>query len=225
MDIKIYIAAHKAFHNIAEEDIYIPLQVGREGKEDFGYVTDHTGQNISDRNANYCELTGLYWMWKNSSCDIIGLCHYRRYLEHDGQILTGNYIEEQMLNYDIILPNSSMSRHANEYEHYCEKHMSKDLECCLEVVRERAPEYETAFLWTLSSNLISLGNIMITRKQILDDYCAWLFDILFEVEQRTDLSGYDDYQKRIYGFLSERLLRTWVIMQKYRVLEENIKCI
>lgn len=223
MDIKIYIATHKPFHNIAQTDIYIPLQVGREGKKDLGYVTDHTGQNISNRNANYCELTGLYWMWKNSSCDIIGLCHYRRFLVHDGQILQRTYIEEQMRNYDIILPNSSMSKYTNEYEHYCEKHIRKDLECCQEVIRERCPNYEAAFLWTLSTNLVSLGNIMITRKDILDTYCTWLFDLLFEVDRRTDLCGYDDYQKRIFGFLSERLLRTWVIMQKYRVLEENIK--
>lgn len=224
MDIRIFVAAHKHFHNIATEEIYLPLQVGREGKEALGYLTDHTGQNISHRNANYCELTGLYWMWKNISCDIIGLCHYRRYLVHDEKILTKAYIQEKMEQYDMILPNSSMSRYLNEYEHYCDKHMQKDLECCHEVIKERYPQYETAFLWTLSSNLISLGNIIITKKDILDAYCVWLFDILFEVDKRTDLREYDDYQKRIFGFLSERLLRVWVMMQRYHVLEENVKC-
>lgn len=69
-----------------------------------------------------------------------------------------------------------------------------------------------------------MGNIMIARRQVFDRYCAWLFDILFEVEKRTDLTGCDAYQGRVFGFLSERLLRAWVLMQKLQVREEAVLC-
>ena len=62
-----------------EDDVYMPLHVGAEGKESLGYTPDNTGENISSKNPNYCELTGLYWAWQNMNCEYIGLCHYRRY--------------------------------------------------------------------------------------------------------------------------------------------------
>ena len=68
------------------DDMYIPLHVGAEGKKDkqgnpldLGYQKDNTGENISELNASYCELTGLYWAWKNLDADFIGLSHYRRH--------------------------------------------------------------------------------------------------------------------------------------------------
>ena len=75
MDIKILVATHKAYW-MPEDDVYLPLHVGREGKQDLGFVGDNIGDNISLKNPNFCELTGLYWAWKNLQCDYIGLCHY-----------------------------------------------------------------------------------------------------------------------------------------------------
>ena len=62
-----------------EDELYLPVQVGSEGKEDIGFEKDNTGDNISGKNPFFCELTGLYWAWKNLKCDYIGLVHYRRY--------------------------------------------------------------------------------------------------------------------------------------------------
>lgn len=78
MDIKILVAAHKAYW-MPENPVYLPLQVGAEGKPKLGYTPDNTGDNISAKNPCFCELTGLYWAWKNLDCEYIGLCHYRRY--------------------------------------------------------------------------------------------------------------------------------------------------
>lgn len=69
----IYIAAHKKF-DVPNQPGYIPLQVGAEGKESLGYLADNTGDNISSKNANYCELTGLYWFGKIQMINIKGLC-------------------------------------------------------------------------------------------------------------------------------------------------------
>ncbi|MBQ3973839.1 MAG: DUF4422 domain-containing protein, partial [Lachnospiraceae bacterium] len=74
--IKIIVASHKSYW-MPEDPVYLPVQVGAAGKEDLGYVRDDSGDNISGKNVNYCELTGLYWAWKNLEADYIGLAHYR----------------------------------------------------------------------------------------------------------------------------------------------------
>ena len=74
----IYIAAHKEF-DVPRLENYVPLQVGAEGKEDLGFLRDNTGDNISVKNPNFCELTGLYWIWKNTNDEYKGVVHYRGY--------------------------------------------------------------------------------------------------------------------------------------------------
>ena len=77
-NIKIIVATHKEY-NMPSDDIYLPVQVGAEGKKDLGYQKDNIGNNISKKNPFFCELTGLYWAWKNLKADYIGLAHYRRH--------------------------------------------------------------------------------------------------------------------------------------------------
>ena len=83
--VKIIVAAHKAFR-MPEDEMYVPLHVGADCKPaadgpplSRGYLNDNTGDNISIKNPGYCELTGLYWAWKNLESDYIGLVHYRRH--------------------------------------------------------------------------------------------------------------------------------------------------
>jgi len=71
-DIKVIVAAHKKYE-MPKDKMYVPVQVGAEGKKDIGYTKDNTGDNISSKNSMYCELTGLYWAWKNLDADYIGL--------------------------------------------------------------------------------------------------------------------------------------------------------
>ena len=78
MNIKILVATHKPYW-MPDDDVYLPIHVGKAGQKDIGFIGDDTGENISYKNANYCELTGMYWAWKNLQADYIGLCHYRRY--------------------------------------------------------------------------------------------------------------------------------------------------
>lgn len=224
MDTRIYVITHKKIAGIPD-NTYIPMQAGRAGKEDLGYLGDDKGDNISEKNPFYCELTGIYWLWKNVRCDIIGICHYRRYFMRDEKLLDRAYIENLIQKYPIIIPNSTCVKDANAYEHYAKRHYAKDLDLCREVIREKYPEYLDAFHYVMETILISVGNMWITRKDIFDRYCSWLFDILFEVEKRIDMTGYDDYQKRVMGFLSERLFRVWLIMQPEPVTEEDMKMI
>ena len=76
--IKIIIATHKKY-KMPKDNIYLPLYVGSKEKENIGFTRDDTKDNISDKNPYFCELTGLYWAWKNLDDDYIGLSHYRRH--------------------------------------------------------------------------------------------------------------------------------------------------
>lgn len=70
---KIIIATHKQYH-FPSDSIYLPLHVGKVDKKDLGLNGDDTGDNISAKNASYCELTGLYWAWKTYRKIILGSC-------------------------------------------------------------------------------------------------------------------------------------------------------
>lgn len=220
----MYVMTHKKIAEIPDP-IYIPMQVGKAGKEDFGYIGDDTGDNISEKNSSYCELTGMYWLWKNADCDVIGICHYRRYFVKEEKLLTQAYIENLIEDYPIIVSNSSFVEGEDVYDHYGKRHYIKDLDVCRDVIMEKCPKYVAAYDYCVQTILMSVGNMWITRKDIFDRYCAWLFDILFEVEKRIDISDYDDYQGRVMGFLSERLFRVWLMMQPEPITEEKIKLI
>ena len=85
-DIKVIVAAHKKYQ-MPKDTMYIPVQVGAEGKNIIEeYKQDSEGENISNKNPYYCELTGLYWAWKNLEADYIGLVHYRRYFTKNVKI-------------------------------------------------------------------------------------------------------------------------------------------
>ena len=80
-NIKVVVATHKKY-KMPKNEMYLPLHVGAEGKKNIGYTKDNTGDNISQKNPFFCELTGLYWAWKNLEADYIGLAHYRRHFSH-----------------------------------------------------------------------------------------------------------------------------------------------
>lgn len=224
MDIRMYVMTHKAIGKI-NNDIYIPLHVGREKKEDLGYLGDNTGDNISDKNSSYCELTGMYWLWKNVSCDVIGICHYRRYFIKDEAIIDKQDIEALLDKYEIIVPECGCVKEKDLWNDYDKKHFISDMEICRIVIEQKHPEYVKAFDVVMSGMLFSTGNMWITKKHIFDRYCGWLFDILFEVERRIDITGYDEYQTRVMGFLSERLFRVWLMMQNEKITGIPIKMI
>ena len=221
MDTRIYICAHKDFTMPDDEEgLYIPLQVGAALNEPLFDERDNAGENISAKNPYYSELTGLYWIWKNVRCDVVGICHYRRYFVENEDYLRKTAIEGYISGgYDVIAPAPVYTSEGSVWVHYEKRHNIKDLNILREVISEKYPEYIPAFDDSLKHNFISSYNMIIAGKETFDAYCAWLFDILFEVEQRTDISGYDSYQQRIYGFLSERLFRVWLLMQPLRIKE------
>lgn len=230
MDIKILVAAHKKYQ-MPEEEIYLPLHVGKEGKTDLGYQGDNTGDNISIKNSNYCELTGLYWAWKNLDCEYVGLCHYRRYFTDKAflgripyrnrkfdMILSKSQVEELLAKYDVIVPKKRNYYIESIRSHYAHAHKLKDLEETEKIIQEKYPDYTDAFNKVMDGKELHLFNMFIMKKKDFDQYCQWLFDILFELEKRVDISDYDSYQKRIFGFLSERLFNVWLEKNKFNIV-------
>ncbi|AWZ49471.1 exopolysaccharide biosynthesis protein [Clostridiaceae bacterium 14S0207] len=231
MDVKILVATHKKY-KMPEENIYIPLHVGREGKQDLGYIGDNTGENISIKNPNYCELTGLYWAYKNLKCEYIGLCHYRRYFTMKNifkraiqtnnkldLILNKSQIEELLSKYNVILPKKRNYYIETIESHYKNAHHIEDLKKVEKIIETDYPEYMESFKSVMNGRTLHLYNMFIMKKDDFDKYCEWLFHILFKLEENVDVSSYDNYQKRIYGFLSERLFNVWIAKQEFNIKE------
>ena len=221
-DIRIFVMTHKAFVP-PPDPMYVPLQVGRACHEPLGYLGDDTGDHISDQNDCFSELTGVYWLWKNNpGVDIIGICHYRRYLiAEDGHLYHQADMERLLSQYDMIVT-KKLELRMPYYDGFAATHDEKDLIETERVVMEKYPEYAALFHEMVHKKETYFANMMICRRELYDSYCSWLFDILCEVQRRIDTTGYDHYRKRVYGFLSEFLLTVWIAKNGLHVYESRV---
>ncbi|MBO5726170.1 MAG: DUF4422 domain-containing protein [Clostridia bacterium] len=211
MDIKVIVAAHKIY-NMPGEDIYLPLHVGAQNKEPMGFERDDSGDNISLKNPYFCELTGLYWAWKNLTCDYLGLAHYRRHFgEQNGkQILKSDTAKALLSSTDIVLPKKRKYYIENLYDHYIHTLCREPLDITGEIIQEKYPQYFAEFENLKKRTSAHMFNMYIMKKEISDAYCEWLFDILFELEKRCKDFVCDDFQVRFYGRVSELLLDVYI---------------
>lgn len=232
--INIIVATHKKYQ-MPKDSIYVPIQVGAEEKKKIEeYVQDNTGDNISSKNPYFCELTGLYWAWKNLDAEYIGLVHYRRYFtvakkvpkkeqEKFKIIVNQQELEEKLQNVNVILPKKRKYYIENLYSHYVHTMYVEPLDETRKIIEEKYPEYIEEFDKLHKRTSAHMFNMFIMKKEILNEYCTWLFDILFELEKRTDASQYDSFHARFYGRISELLLDIWI--NKNQIKYEEIKVI
>lgn len=225
LDLKVYVATHKKFV-LPKEDYFKPIQVGKSLQTDLGYNGDDSGDSISNKNPFYCELTALYWAWKNDKSDYIGLCHYRRYFdienkkdrindirfisqsEFDKQKFPEEKITKYLTDYDIILPKPKVYELSVE-QIYGYSHSIIDFDILTETLQEICPEYTESWRKLMyQNNKLIHYNMFIARKVIINEYCDWLFKVLFEVEKRVKISPYP-YEMRVFGFMSERLMHLY----------------
>lgn len=223
-NVKIIVATHKKY-KMPEDEIYLPLQVGAEGKENLDYEKDNAGDNISSKNLYYCELTGLYWAWKNLNADYIGLSHYRRHFTCSKEIpkseeekfkilLNKNQVEEILATTDIILPKKRKYYIENLYDHYKHTMHIEPLDETRKIIKEQCSEYLIEFDKLHKRTSAHMFNMFIMKKEYLDKYCEWLFNILFELEKRIEPKQYDTFHARYLGRISELLLDVWVNTNK-----------
>lgn len=218
------------------KDYCIPLEIGAACRDEHcGTLRDDTGDNISEKDRLYCELTGLYWMWKNQSHDIVGLYHYRRMFN-----LSSKQIERNLSDYDIILPKMININPTIDSEHQRQK-LPIDWEIMKGVLEKLYPDYFESAKVILPMSKSYAYNMFVTTDEIFKDYCAWLFSILTEVE-REFKSQYNErlaefnehkmkpdylngYYERAIGFLAERLLHVYVVHNNLKVKEVKLRLV
>lgn len=215
MSIKIIVATHKPYW-MPQDEIYLPLHVGHAGKSDIGFQGDDSGDNISEKNPNYCELTGLYWAWKNLDADYIGLAHYRRHFsdrikkDKKSSVLTKEQLELLLKSNDVVLPKKRRYFIETIYTHYAHTADGSHLDKTRDIISEKYPDYLPAFDKVMSSTSAHMFNMFIMKKSLADEYCKWLFDILSELENRVDVSNLSAFEARLFGRVSEMLLDIWI---------------
>lgn len=232
-DIKIIVAAHKKY-DMPDNNLYLPVFVGADGKEDIsGYKRDDEGENISEKNPFFCELTGLYWAWKNVDADYIGLVHYRRHFTTNKflprkeekrleKIITQEQINKLLENNNIILPKKRKYYIETLYSHYKHTMHIEPLDETEKIIKKMFPEYLDEFEKIKKRNSAHMFNMFIMKSEILDRYCKWLFDILFELEKRIDVTKYDKFHARYLGRISELLLDVWINTNGYKYKEIKV---
>lgn len=224
--MSVYIVTHKKFDMPVQKG-YKTILVGACKGHILGedVLNDDVGDNISDKNANYCELTGQYWLWKHVSDEYIGLVHYRRYFcrhLNKKKILSEKDIVKKLKKYDIIVPFLRKLK-VDVVSQYCrETGFRKDIEIARDIIAGIYPDYVEDFDSVFNGNRTYFYNMMIARRDVFSDYCSWLFPILSEMEKRCDISDYNDYQKRIFGFMAERLLTVYIRHNKLKCCEVGV---
>lgn len=238
MNVKILVCCHKQ-DVMATQEPYMPIHVGKalHPNLDLGIQGDNTGDNISEKNGSYCELTGMYWAWKNlKDVDVIGLCHYRRYFDFHRHCRKWSpcteFLTSDLPKLDLSVPKNMISKLQNGvafvakyrvYRYalaidYCCEHMSDDFRTLQKVVYATQADYvKEAFRYVMyQNNKLSPCNMFLMTKTDFDNYCEWLFGILFKVESLIDISHYNSYQSRIFGFMAERLFNVYLYSKRFK---------
>ena len=252
--IKILVVYHKPTMLI-QTKVYTPIHAGRsiqskrhkDGRMDeselkwlnTNMIGDDTGkENIASLNREFCELTALYWAWKNPNLinfpEYLGLTHYRRffifddrqnnepiiYLNCDSSSLhewnehcfNDELIHSMVPKYDIVLPKQLDFNKETVQMQFEKCHFPGSLQLMIEVIQKLYPEYYASAKYYLSQNKFWAWNMQIMKWSLTEQFCKWFFDILFEVHRKIDYKIIPQQyrEKRTIAFLSERLFGIFI---------------
>ncbi len=224
--IQIVIATHKKYR-MPTDSMYLPLHVGAEGKKDengndldLGYTKDNTGDHISEKNASFCELTALYWAWKNLDASYIGLAHYRRNFSCQKKskdpfenVATYAEMSRFIPEYKVIVPHKQHYFIETLYSHYAHTHYAEHLDETRKIIEQLYPAYLESYDAVVSQRSGYMFNMMVMEKTLFQNYCKWLFDILFALEERMGVQELSPFQERFYGRVSEIIFNVWLEYQ------------
>lgn len=224
--VTIIIATHKPY-KMPADSMYLPVHVGAQGKMDaagqpldLGFVKDNTGDNISSLNPSFCELTGMYWAWKNLDSAYLGLAHYRRHFslgkrgrDPFDSILRKDELEPLLSHYSVIVPKKRKYYIETLYSHYAHTHYAEQLDKTYQIIGQLYPEYLNAYDRVVNRTYGHMFNMMIMRRDLFGEYCQWLFDILFALKEQLNMPELSFFQGRFYGRISEIIFNVWLEQQ------------
>lgn len=215
--VKIFVACHRPAEIISNE-VYTPIHVGRtisKFKDEMAdMIGDDTGDNISDKNPYYSEMTALYWAWKNyHDSEYIGFCHYRRYF---GEEITQDNIDNYFSDGTDVILVGPIFRHYNRWNWLKTFVGSEDLAIMQMVVKRLYPDYYDTMSRYANDYVDYPMNLLLCRKELFDKYAEWIFSILFECEKYVKLSSYSR-ARRLYGYLAEFLMPVYFMHNGYRL--------
>ena len=229
----VYVVTHKPTpHDGKLPEGYKIIHAGRALNPDLGYAGDNTGDNISDLNLYINEITALYWFWKNANDSVVGLCHYRRFFTESNdetfayeKILTKDAALKILQNYDIIVLFHRDDKNQRELiEKDCGAELTKLGETTIKkYLLKLYPDYLGAFDYVLNSITFYKCNMFITRRDVFDAYCKWLFSFIIdatrEVLRTVPLQNLLIPPRRLMGFFGERMFSVWLFKNHLRIKE------
>ncbi len=228
-DIQIYVVTHKTYR-VLSDNMYRTLCVGNYENNEF--LMEKLGDNIAHLNQKINECTAMYWIWKNTNSKYVGLNHYRRYFYNNSLKYYENYlkqdtIEEILERYDIVMSESEpfestvcqqLEKTILDKEAY-----EKGYQIISENIEKTQPDYKKAFDTVLQGNHFYICNMFITKREIFNEYCQWLFSFIIDAAEEIDVSGYDENSRRVIGFFAERMWTVWLMKQELKIKELPIK--
>lgn len=225
--MSIYEISHVYDPNYFREERNV-VMVGN--KKGVGVINESEFQdNISYKNPNYCELTAIYALYRNTKDDFYGIEHYRRYFcGKYGGAITEKECRAILKSKKIILP-VPCTMLPNNFVNYSMFHYVNDMEAVRDIIFNYEHDYSEAFDCVMGNDKLSCYNMMICDAKTFQSYCEWLFRILEKCEETLRIDSYSTYQARIFGFLSERLLNVWVhknipaAQREYRTVQQTDK--
>ena len=203
--------------------LYVPMNTGNlKGTNDWcdkhlRYETDFK-DNIAHLNSKLNEMTAIYAYWKNlmKDADYIGFNHYRRLfrIEDLNDIAEYDIIDAKpvpmVLNMSYFTGSPIPTFVSTDIKNgYAICHKIEDWNMMEELLK-KTPYYVDFEDWSKQNSLTSPCNMFIMKKKIFEEYCEFIFPILFELDKQVDLTGYDNYQKRQISFLAERLTSLFI---------------
>lgn len=226
--LKIYVVAHKPCH-IPSDDVFEPIHVGRAlyarrkmaeggiglGPDDpmAGMIGDDTGENISEKNPQYCEMTAHYWIWKNvHDTEFVGVCHYRRFF---GAEISEENISGLMADADVLMVEPSW--YVDSVYAYFAKFMGAENMTILWLVMKRlCPEYVETLEKICDGVKFHPFNMLLCRKTLFDEYAEWIFSVLGECEKHVQPSPYTN-ARRALAYMAELLTGVYFIHRGLRI--------
>lgn len=223
---EIFVVTHKKYNMLADE-LYRPICVGSQ-YENKRFYMEHTGDNISYLNDRINECTALYWIWKNTNSEYVGLNHYRRFFYNSEVKNCANYLTEDKVKdifengYDFILPKMtvlSVSVFENITNSIGEELGKEALKIVSQLLNKRQPKYMRAFKYVMSGRTFYRCHMFVTSRKQLEAYSGWLFSFLIDATEQMDVSNSDTHHKRTMGYFAETLLTVWLLEQDIKVKE------